>query len=193
MIYVQAMLKKVDEKIITEFLSNRFTLKSEVKAKLPIDKNIAIKTHNLPISINEKTLGTVLPTRLDSDGNITKIDYNINGITTKFLDLIKNKSKFLKPGHKDRINVLDSSFKFYLLSTNTTKYILGISKLSDNVYRKIRFSLQGVVLANIVDRLKDNNVITREDGNTTYYISNGIVSHKTQLINLLSIKTIHNV
>jgi len=68
------------------------------------------------------------------------------------------------------------------------QYILGIGKLSSREYKKIRYSLNGMVLANVTDCLTEDNLICRTDGNTKYFIEDGIVLKKVQQVRLFPIK-----
>jgi len=69
-----------------------------------------------------------------------------------------------------------------------TEYVLGIGKISNTEYKKIRYSLNGMVLANVTDCLTEDNLICRIDGNTKYYIKHGLVLNKTQEVKLFPIK-----
>lgn len=115
------------------------------------------------------------------------------------MDNIRSKNKFLKKNHVDKWLKLNEDYKFYLVSTSTTTYILAFLKTSDFEYNKIKFSLSGVVLNNLTGTLLEDNIILRKDGNISYYIKNGTIFQSKQELSLvplskptLDIKAIEN-
>lgn len=107
-----------------------------------------------------------------------------------FLDRIKSKALLLKPGHPDKIEVFDGTWKFYLVDIANIRYILGIRKTSDTQYQKVRYFLNGFVLGNVTDCLfqdKGKWMVSKSEGNTKYFISNGLVLYKHQKLEFLPI------
>jgi len=104
----------------------------------------------------------------DDEGLISKIWYqdSNDGDDINFLDKIKSKAAYLRFGHPDRFSLFDNKWKFYLVNMQNTEYVLGIGKISNTEYKKIRYCLNGMVLANVTDCLTENNIICRIDGNT---------------------------
>lgn len=75
-------------------------------------------SYNVPISINETTLGLRLITHLDDNGEIVRVDYNKRGVSINFLDLILAKAKFLKPNHEDKFTSFDNTYNLFLEKLN---------------------------------------------------------------------------
>jgi len=148
---------------------------------------LSFSSSNVPISINNDSLGTKLTTYLDDNNLITKIDCTINGSLVDFLHLIVCKSKFIRTNHPDKFTSFNSSFDFYLVNSNNTKSVLAIGKISESEYKKIKFSLNGVVLDNIQDKLLENNVVCRISGNYKNYIRDDRIFYQTQDLNFLAV------
>lgn len=109
---------------------------------------------NIPVSVHkdsiEKPLNVII-----SDGIITHIDLIIDSKLVNFLDIIKDNAKLLRKNHKDNITSFDKDFKFYLLK-NKYQCVLAIKTLSDNLLDKIRYSINGVILNHVTDRVLNN-------------------------------------
>ena len=86
------------------------------------------------------------------------------------MDKIRSKNKFLKNNHADIVLKLSEHYKFHLVSTTTTTYILAFLKTYEDEYNKIKFSLSGVVLNNLTDTLIEDDIILRKDGNISFFI-----------------------
>ena len=181
-VYIQLIFRRVNSSIITEFS------KEEVKPSDPaclINKSITkFFTDSIPISVEDSSLGTILNT-YSKDGFIYRVDYKINGVTFNFMDKIRSKNKFLKNNHADKVLKLSEDYKFYLVSTSTTTYILASLKTSEVEYNKIKFSLSGTVLNNLTDTLLQDNIILRKDGNISFYIIDGTIFHSKQKLGLI--------
>ncbi|KAF1828014.1 hypothetical protein BDW02DRAFT_538764, partial [Decorospora gaudefroyi] len=76
---------------------------------------------------------------------ITNIKVLIDNIEVNFMDLIKEKSSFIKDKHIDSINSFDSLYKFYLCKDAQRKsFILAIKNIDKHSVDKIMYSLNGV-------------------------------------------------
>ena len=109
----------------------------------------------------------------------------LKGVLCNFMDKILDKNKHLKYNNLDKLLKFTSDYKFYLISTTTTSYVLAILRISDVEYIKIRFSLSGVVLNKIQDLLMEDNVILRKDDNTSFYIKNNTIFYSKQDLKLI--------
>lgn len=187
--YVQFTFKKVSSKIISDFgfSDSNPVPGNQVPPKLLVESNF-----NIPISVDNDTLGQVLPLSYDSNNLITNIElldiYHKEKLVINFLDRILEKSKLLKLGHPDKIQYFDKSWIFYLVHTSNISYVLAVKKISSSEFQKVRYSLAGYLLNNLTDCLLDDNIISRKEGNNTYNISNGNILSKTQAIKLLPIQ-----
>lgn len=148
------------------------------------DKVRVVKGINIPLSVGKTSLGSSLDTQV-VDGYITNIRLKTTNDKTfiNFLDLIKGKAKFLKSTHKDNITQFDISFSFYLLKANNSSYVLAVKKVDSDCYTKIRYSLNGVVINNVTDRLIDCNTVIRKYGAYEITIKNNkILKHKQNIL-----------
>lgn len=100
---------------------------------------------------------------------IVNICLVIGNNKVNFLDIIKEKASMLKrPNHVDNITSFDSSFKFYLIR-DTNNYVLAVNYINDKCIEKIRYSLSGVVINHVIDRLSNENII-RKTGEKEIYL-----------------------
>ena len=153
-----------------------------------------IKTSNIPISVHDKTIGQPLTLLFNSNNYITYIELLDKNEKINFLDRIKAKNVLLRPGHLDKIEDFYRSWKFYLVGISNIRYVLGINKISDTEYRKIRFSLNGFVLNNITDSFledKGDSLICRREGTSEYFIRKGSVVSKKQEVKLFPLARKH--
>ena len=72
------------------------------------DKDRILKGVKIPVSVNKSYLGNLLETKVDN-GYISYIKLAIDNKTINFLDIIKEKAKFLRANHKDNIVSFDCS------------------------------------------------------------------------------------
>ena len=179
-VWVQLTFRVVDVRLLSEF----FIDNNKLDIALPSDKARVVKGINIPLSVDKNSLGSSLHTQV-ADGYIINIRLKtINDKTfINFLDLIKGKAKFLKSTHKDNITQFDSSFSFYLLKANNSSYVLAVKKVDTDCYTKIRYSLNGVVINNVTDKLIDCNTVIRKYGTNEITIKNNeIVKHKQSIL-----------
>jgi len=99
----------VDKQLLSEFsLDITNSLDTSLSTKIQITKDISI-----PISVNKDSLGKSLSVSVNENSLITHVYLNQNNVSINFLDLIKDKAKFLKLTHKDNISEFDKNYKFY--------------------------------------------------------------------------------
>lgn len=128
----------------------------------------------IPVSINKDSLGEALEVTI-SNGFISDIRLSIKGARVNFLSLIYAKAKILRNNHPDKITSFDAGFKFYSLLDNK-RYILAVKKLGDASIEKIRYSLDGVIISRITDRIVNNYVIRNTGGKVTVFKDNKVLS-----------------
>ena len=154
-VYIQLSFKKLDTKLLSEFgvdnLNNVPLLAySGVKQKL-----------NIPVSVNEDSLGKSLDVVIVNN-KIVNICLIINNNKVNFLEKIKEKASMLKRvNHTDNITSFDSNFKFYLIRGENNNYILALNHINDKSIEEIRYSLNGVVINHIFDRLVNDTIIRK--------------------------------
>lgn len=105
------------------------------------------------------------------NGFISKIYINIKNNIVNFVDIIKSKAKLLK--HKDNIISFDENFKFYLLKNNYD-YVLALKIIINSLIEKILYSMAGVFISHVTDRI-ENNLVIRNSGETDTIIDNNKV------------------
>ena len=142
----------------------------------------------IPLSIYQSLLGIPLKTKTDSNNDITSIDLFVNNKHVNFLELIKNKNKFLSTYHADNISCFDSYFNFYYLKDYKSFYVLAIKQVHNFNVTKRRYSLSSVVLNHVTDVLLDNFIIYRKYGNNELLIKNNKLIESKQSILLNSIE-----
>lgn len=69
-------------------------------------------------------------------------------------------TKLLRSSHKDNIKSFDSGFKFYLVRSHNT-YVLAINNKDNSYIEKIKYSLSGVIITRVVDKVDSNNNVIR--------------------------------
>lgn len=128
----------------------------------------------IPVSVNKDSLGEPLEVTI-SNGFISDIRFYNKGARVNFLSLIYAKTKILRNNHPDKITSFDASFKFYSLLDNQ-RYILAVKKLDGTSIEKIRYSLDGVIISHITDRIVNNYVIRDTGGKVTVFKGNKVLS-----------------
>ncbi len=91
-----------------------------------------------------------------------EIIVTVNSISFNFLDLIREKTKYIRTNHKDIIADFDTSYKVYYIKSYID-YILAIKELEENKVEKLKYSLFGVLLNKIID-ISDSNKLIRSRG-----------------------------
>ena len=149
-----------------------------------IDVNFSSKTI-IPITVNPFVLGGELIKEVSNGKIVDLIYYNI-GKGSK-LDKVSLKNNFLLD---DKLSSLSPSFKkiFYYLTLNNRPYILGLHYLSTNSVRKIRLSLSGLFLEDIVDSVLSNGNIKRVHNNNVLIMNNNRVIDQYKIIKFIPIK-----
>ena len=151
-----------------------------------IDKNIVTdinKIRNIPISVNKNSIGIPLETDISS-GFITKIKLNNKNSTINSIDVIIEKSSYIRDKHKDNITYFYDKYNFYLISYDSeNSFVLAIKVIDKTVVDKIRYTLSGL----LINRIKDvysNSYIKRYSGENSIFSKDKQVVKLEQLIKL---------
>jgi len=153
-VYIQILFRLKDVKLLSEFSLDR-------PSHVSVAENVmgGEKILNIPVSVNEDSLGKPLTVLVDN-GFITNIILKILGKDINFLDIIKEKAKYLPTNHRDNITSFEDNFKFYHLKEKTD-YVLAVKIIDNFSIEKIRYSLGGVLVNHVLDVI-DNDVIVRK-------------------------------
>jgi len=116
LLYIQLTFKKVNYQIISDFSDSTKTGKAVQGHGFnpPNDgvNNLTLPTSNIPISIDENTLGISLAVKLNENNKIVYIELVVeskDGLQSiNFLDKISSKANLLKFGHSDKIDMFDN-------------------------------------------------------------------------------------
>lgn len=152
-VYIQILFRLKDVKLLSEFSLDK-------PSHVSVAENVmGEKILNIPVSVNEGYLGKPLTVLVDN-GFITNIILKILGKDINFLDIIKEKAKYLPTNHRDDITRFEDNFKFYHLKEKTD-YVLAVNIIDNLSIEKIRYSLGGVLVNHVLDVI-DNDVIVRK-------------------------------
>ena len=189
-LYIQISFRKINKKIYSE-------LKLDTKYLLNID-NIEVndnfikrdilntkKLISLPVNIDKDYLGKPLDIILGDNNDISIVNININNKICNFLDIIKEKAKYLRTKHSDNITVFDKDFKFYYIKS-TVDYVLVVKAIDVNTILKYRYSLSGVLITSITDFYKGNKLY-RKSGSKQIEISNNKILKITEKFKFIPI------
>ncbi len=131
-VYVQLTFRRLDTKLLSVFSldkSNHISNTDIISTKRKL---------NLPVSVSEDSLGKPLNIVVENN-KILDIILIFNNKRINFLDVIRNKAKFIRAKHSDNITDFDPSFKFYLLK-DVNYYILAVKYIEKSSLEKIRYS-----------------------------------------------------
>lgn len=180
-VYVQVSFRLLDRMIYSDLVINIDRLENisvtEIRAALDLI--------TIPTTTEEDSLGKCLSVILDSNNNVKQVDVIIKDVKYNFLDIILEKTKYIRSNHIDIVTQFDSRYKFYYIKSNID-YILVIKEL-DNKIEKYKYSTSGVLLSKIIDWY-DGNILVRSKGSETMYIENNNVCKTINLINFKPIE-----
>lgn len=183
-LYIQVSFIQQDRKLLSEV--------SLVKpSHISNYENLLVKdVLTVPISVNEDYIGKPLGVTI-VNGFITGIDLIIKNNRVNFMSIILDKAKILKTNHRDKITSFDENFKFYLLK-DKYDYILAVKTLGSSSIEKVRYSLDGIVVNRVIDRVVNNFLIRNIDDKEIVFKNNNIISSK-QNIKLKAIDDVKNL
>lgn len=176
-LYVEVTFRQLDNKLLSEF-----SLKTPGYVEGFENKAlVTTRDLNIPVSVNKDSLGNPLLTE-SHNGYIVNISVKIKDKIVNFLDIIKDKSKFLRKNHKDNITLFHESFNFYLLKDHrNNSYILAVKRVLDNSIEKIRYSLDGAILNHLIDTINNDSVIRKIGEKEIILKDNNPISSKLNL------------
>ena len=127
----------------------------------------------IPVITSEDDLGKCLPVILDNNNNnnIKEVSVILKDVKCNFLDIIIEKTKYIKNNHNDVITSFDKDYRFYYIKSNKD-YILVVKYLGDGMVEILKYSISGV----LINRIKDSfvgNLFVRSKGlkkNTYIYL-----------------------
>ena len=94
-----------------------------------------------------------------------------------FIDIILEKTKYIKKNHKDVITSLDRDHKFYYIKGNID-YILVVKHRDQDRVEKFKYSTSGVLLSRIIDNFDGNTLITSKELQEMYIENSNVVKIK---------------
>lgn len=184
-IYVQISFRLLDKKIYSDL----FIDKDKLVNMTATEKKNTLDLVVIPTATNENGLGKCLPVVLDSNNKIKEVNVVIKNVKCNFLDIILEKTKYIKNSHRDVITSFDKDYKFYYIKGNID-YILVVKEIAQNRVEKLKYSTSGVLISRIIDTFNGNNLI-RSKGLETMYIENNNVIKIKKLIKFKPIKIIN--
>lgn len=178
----------------TELLSD-FSLDpvdKEIIYKLGVDKDMTSteKLNNIPITTNFNNILTPIDVVI-KNGICVDIPIDTKDGRINLLDLIRKQTKLLNLKVRGSvINEFDNKWLFYLVDGYLNSYRLAYRYQDTRTVRKIRYSLQGVILEDVKDVLSEQNenVIVRYYNNYEYTIENNLITKYKYNMNLIPIK-----
>lgn len=166
------------------YIDNNVVLKKKNYIKFNALENIKLKNEywlanpNIGVVDIETYVGKALPVGLDYENFINEVIVVIKGLKCNFIDIIRDKIKYIKSNHKDNIKKFDSDYKFYYIKSNFD-YILVVKQLGNGNVEKLKYSLNGVLISRVIDHFSDEFLI-RTTGSHTMYIDNKKVVTKVE-------------
>ena len=174
--YIQVSFKSLDVRLFSEFKLNK-----PIHVSIN-DFNNTYRKLNIPVSINSDSLGKPLDIQIVNNV-ITDIVLIYKNKRINFMDVIKDKAKFLAKSHKDNITIFDSNYKFYLIK-DIRYFILGVRIIDSFTIEKIRYSLDGVIINRVIDSLNNNFIIRKTGGKEIIINNNNVIDFIKQDISL---------
>ena len=169
-VYIQLSFKEVDSKLLAEFSLDKDNADYQLISK-PVNKAVE-DLSVIPRTISETTLDNYLKTSLDVVGNISHIHLVKGGVPVNFLDIIREKASVLGIKHPEHIISFDGYFRFYYIKYPKSDYVLAVKELDNFSIHKLRYTLDGILLSQLTDRLIGPNTVYRKLGNNELIIKN---------------------
>ena len=96
-------------------------------------------------------------------------------------------SKYIRKNHKNVISTFDSKFKFYFVKSNIN-YVLAIKYSNDTIIKQA-YTLDGVIIDSVKDKIINNELVTRKVKNKDIEIYKNKISYVEEKIKLVPIKS----
>lgn len=169
---------------------------------IKIDKNTLIYRENhkqiqfldkqinyLPLTTDKEIIGKQIKDVKTKNGKVTYIFIKLENRTIDLMEKIYQQNKCLEIMKKDIVS-FDESTKFYFRDLTKSTHIIAIKQLDNNTYKKEVFTLNGLKLSSVEDKIESNNLVTRKIKNKYFLeIENNEIVYSEKTINLRSIKS----
>jgi hypothetical protein len=182
-VYVEVSFRLLDKMIYSDL----FIDKDKLVNMTPTEKKDTLDLVVIPTATTEDGLGKCLPVVLDSNNKIKEVNIVIKDVKYNFLDIIVEKTKYIKNSHRDAITSFDKDYKFYYIKSNID-YILVVKEIDQNKVEKLKYSTSGVLVSRIIDTFYGNTLIRSKGLETMYLENNNII--KTKKCTFCKIKNI---
>lgn len=184
--YIQLFVKKVDQEVVNDLKYNPQGPGITDSTR----KILETKVNYFPFETDEKLLGKPLSNFIVDDGKIASLDIKLGD--NKSIDFIENFN--LKQSFKEKVSKgynkesFGENTKFYYRGLDKTPYLLAIVESEkENVVKKA-FSLKGNFLASVTDTSKNDKVISRSYGKSTFQVKDKEIVFRNTSFDLTSIK-----
>jgi hypothetical protein len=117
--------------------SDLFIDKNKLANMTPTEKKDTLNLLKIPTATNEDGLGKCLPVVLDSNNKIKEVNIIIKGVKYNFIDIIKEKTKYIRKGHIDIITSFYKDYKFYYIKSDID-YILVVKEIDEKKVEKLK-------------------------------------------------------
>jgi len=98
-IYIQVSFRTLDRILYSDLVLD----KTKLKNLSPSSAKATLDIISIPTTTDEDSLGKSLPLVLDLNNKIKEVNVTINGVLYNFLDIIIEKTKYIRNKHKDII------------------------------------------------------------------------------------------
>jgi hypothetical protein len=126
-VYVQVSFRLLDIMIYSDLFIDKDILVNMT----PTEKKDTLDLFVIPTATTEDGLGKCLPVVLDSNNKIKEVNIVIQDVKYNFLDIIVEKTKYIKNSHRDVITSFHKDYKFYYIKSNID-YILVVKEIDQN-------------------------------------------------------------
>ena len=182
-VFLQVNCRLLDKKIYSDLLIDD----EKFEFITPTEKKNTVNLVIIPTASKEEdSLGKCLPVVLDTNNNIKVVDIVIKNIKYNFLDIIVEKTKYIKKNHRDSITSFDKDYKFLHIKAEMD-YVLVVKELESNKVDKLKYSMGGILLERVTDTFVGNSII-RKKGLEYMYIENN--NEVTKLTNTIKFNAI---
>ena len=148
---------------------------TKILSKYKLDSSTALTKEDLsnfstvflPLSIKFPLTERLVVGLVNENKNIGKIYY---------IDKHSSDLKTILIHPRNPVYNLPISFNFYFLIINNKEYIVGVNYISDTSLRKIRMTMLGCILEDVIDTVLPNNTVKRVKGkNTLIFKDNKVI------------------
>lgn len=179
-IYIQVSFRLLDRILFNDLFIDKQQLQN--KSISDSDKKATLDVISIPATTDENDLGISLPTIFDNSGYVKQVDIYIKGVKHNFVDIIIEKTKYIRNNHPDAITKFDTTCKFYYIKSNID-YVLVIKTININIVEKFKYSISGILISRVKDEKFDNTLI-RTKGSEIMKLENNKVIETTKFIKL---------